>query len=77
MGSKTISVKEETYERLVRARGPDESFSDVIDRILADEDHPLYDLVGLLPDEDVERVRERADEFRASVDERMGGDPSR
>ena len=77
MGSKTISLKEETYDRLGRAKGPDESFSDVIDRLLADHTHALSDLVGLLPSEEVDRVRERADSFRSAVDDRMDGDPSR
>ncbi|MFW5920075.1 MAG: antitoxin VapB family protein [Halanaeroarchaeum sp.] len=73
MSSKTISLKEGTYERLRRAKGDDESFSDAIDRLLGgDDDHPLFDLVGLLDDEAAERVRERAEEFRESVDGRVG-----
>lgn len=71
MPSKTISLKEETYERLRRAKGEDESFTDVIDRLLRDDDHPLTGLVGLLDDEEAERVRERSRSFRESVDERM------
>lgn len=76
MGSKTISVKDETYDRLTRVKGPDESFSDVIDRILAEEEHPLYDLVGLLPAEEVDRLRGHADAFRSDVDDRLRGDDS-
>ncbi|CCQ34480.1 Putative antitoxin VapB15 protein [Halorhabdus tiamatea SARL4B] len=73
MSSKTISLKEETYERLRRAKGDDESFSDAIDRLLGGDDgHPLFDLVGLLDDAEAERVRERADKFRENVDERVG-----
>lgn len=74
MASKTISLSEETYTRLARAKGDDESFSDVIDRLLGEDDHPLYDLVGLLEAEDVEAVRERSRAFRADVDARVGGD---
>jgi predicted CopG family antitoxin len=73
MSSKTISLKEETYERLRRAKGDDESFSDAIDRLLGSDEHPLFDLVGLLDDEEVDRVRDRADAFRENVDDRMGG----
>ena len=74
MSSKTISLKEETYERLRRAKGDDESFSDAIDRLLGgDDEHPLFDLVGLLDDAEAERVRERAGEFRENVDDRVGG----
>lgn len=73
MASKTISVKEETYNRLARAKGESESFSDVIDRLLgADgEQHPLYELVGLLDDSEVETLRTRAETFRSDVEGRM------
>lgn len=71
MGSKTISLKEETYNRLHRAKGEDESFSDVIDRLLREGDHPLYGLVGLLDDDEVAELRERSRAFRESVDARM------
>ena len=73
MASKTISLKEETYERLRRAKGEDESFSDAIDRLLGGDDtHSLLDLVGLLDEEEADRVRERMREFRENVDDRMG-----
>lgn len=71
MGSKTISLKEETYARLKRAKGEDESFSDVIDRLLGEERHPLYDLVGLLDETEAERARERSRAFREDVDSRL------
>ncbi len=72
MASKTISVKEETYQRLVRAKGDDESFSDVIDRMLHDRDeHPLFDLVGLLDDEDVRTLRRRSTAFRENLNSRI------
>jgi predicted CopG family antitoxin len=71
MSSKTISLKEETYERLRREKGDDESFSDVIDRFLSEEEHPLYGLVGLATDDEVARIRAASRSFRADVDERM------
>ncbi|MEF8825159.1 MAG: antitoxin VapB family protein [Halapricum sp.] len=71
MSSKTISLKEETYERLRRAKGEGESFSDVIDRLLGDDGHPLYGLVGLLDGEEVDRLRERSRAFREDVNSRM------
>ncbi|QSG12120.1 RHH/copG family antitoxin [Halapricum desulfuricans] len=64
MSSKTISLKEETYERLRRAKGEGESFSDVIDRLLGDDEHPLYGLVGLLAEDEADRLRERSRAFR-------------
>lgn len=73
MGSKNISVREDVYRRLVNAKGEDESFSDAIDRLLdrREGDHPLYDLVGALDEEAIERVRERSGAFRESVDGAM------
>lgn len=73
MASKTISLKEETYNRLNRAKGESESFSDVIDRLLGaeDEQHPLYDLVGLLDETEVETLRTRAATFREDIEGRM------
>ncbi|WP_424017008.1 antitoxin VapB family protein [Halorientalis pallida] len=75
MPSKTVSLKAETYERLRRAKGEDESFSDVIDRLLGDDEHPLYGLVGLLDDDEVETVREHSRSFRSDVDDRLRTDP--
>lgn len=74
MASKTISLKEETYRRLDRAKGEEESFSDVIDRLLGAEtdDHPLAGLVGLGDEATVATLRERSSAFRDSADERIG-----
>jgi predicted CopG family antitoxin len=46
--SKTICLFEDTYNRLERTKGEDESFSDVIIRLLGEDEHPIYELVGLL-----------------------------
>ena len=75
MGSKTISIKESTYDRLKASKLPDESFSDAIDRLVDAHTgrHPLFDLVGLLDEEELAQVRERSRAFRADVDERMIG----
>lgn len=74
MSSTNISVRDDVYRALKNAKSDDESFSDVIERLLASRtgEHPLYDLVGTLDDDAVEAVRERAAEFRESVDEGMG-----
>ena len=60
MSSKNISVREDVYRALQNAKGDDESFSDVIERLLEarDGDHPLYGLVGTLDEEEVEAVEE-------------------
>jgi predicted CopG family antitoxin len=73
MGSKNISLREDAYRRLADAKEEGESFSDAIDRLLRrrDGNHPLYDLVGLVDDEEAAEIRERAGSFRESVEERM------
>jgi len=71
MTSKTISLKEATYERLRREKGDDESFSDVIDRFLNEEEHPLYGLVGLAEDDEVAQIRAGSRSFREDVNGRM------
>lgn len=75
MGSKNVSLREDVYRRLKEEKDDDESFSDVVERLLDRGDHPLYKLVGTLDEEEVERVRKRAEEFRRSVDAGMGRDP--
>ncbi|WP_336001199.1 antitoxin VapB family protein [Halorientalis halophila] len=77
MSSKTVSLEAETYERLRRAKGEDESFSDVVDRLLGNDEHPLYDLVGALDDEEAETLRERSRSFRSDVVARVGTDGER
>lgn len=73
MGSKNISVRDDVYRALKEARGEDESFSDVIERLLRSREgeHSLYGLVGILDEADADRVREDAERFRESVDERL------
>lgn len=73
MSSKNISVRDDIYRALKNEKREDESFSEVIDRLLArrEGEHPLYDLVGILDDEQADRLREKSAEFRDNVDERM------
>ncbi|GAB3018044.1 antitoxin VapB family protein [Natronobiforma cellulositropha] len=72
MGSKTISLHEETYRRLDREKRADESFSDVVDRLLTGEtENPLRELIGLVDEEELERVRHHSDAFREDVDARF------
>ena len=70
MGSKNVSLRDDVYRELAAEKTDDESFSDVIERLIEMRrgDHPLYDIVGILEDDAVERVRERSDAFRAELD---------
>ena len=76
MGHKTISIRESTYDRLKAAKSADESFSDAIDRLVGarTERHPLFDLVGLLDDNELEQVRKRSRSFRSDLEDRMGSE---
>jgi len=75
MSSKNISLRKDVYEELKREKAEDESFSDVVNRLLCvrrdEEPYPLYGLVGMLDDEKAEEVRERIEEFRTDVSEEM------
>lgn len=70
MGTKTIRVREEVYERLQARKRPDESFSDLLDR-LTDRDAQFEQGFGALAgvdfDEAIATLDERlAEEFTAS-----------
>ncbi|MFB6360908.1 MAG: antitoxin VapB family protein [Halobacteriales archaeon] len=65
---KTIRLNPETYRRLDSIKGADESFDDVIDRLLESKDHPLSRLIGLIDDEDAAELREHSQAFRESLD---------
>ena len=71
MGTKNISIRDEVYRKLKSSKREDESFSDAIDRLLASREgeHPLYDLVGILDEDEAERLRDRANDFREQFDE--------
>lgn len=73
MGSKNISIRDDVYRDLKAAKGDDESFSDVIDRLLGAEEgeHPLYDLVGIIDDDEAEGLHEHVETFREEIDEDM------
>lgn len=53
MGTKTIRVREEVYEQLKAQKRPDESFSDLLDR-LTDRDTQFEQGFGALEDVDFE-----------------------
>jgi predicted CopG family antitoxin len=70
MGTKTISLDREAYDRLSARKREGESFSEVVNRIAGER--PLLDLVGTGRPEDgveeaVEGVRESLDRSTAAV----------
>lgn len=70
MGTKTIRVRDEVYQRLKARKRPDESFSDLLDR-LTDRDTQFDAGFGALADVDFEAALGELDErlereFRSS-----------
>jgi predicted CopG family antitoxin len=68
MPSKTVSLEASAYDRLKAAKAPDESFSEAINRILADSKPSYRALAGFLSPSEAKRVkgtirRMRADEI--------------
>ncbi|KUK43830.1 MAG: antitoxin VapB family protein [Methanothrix sp.] len=55
MGTKTLSIREETYEMLKGEKREGESFSDVIDRLMRREKINLEEYFGAIKDEDLLR----------------------
>lgn len=55
MGTRTLSIREETYEMLKREKREGESFSDVIDRLMRRERFNLADYFGAIEDEELLR----------------------
>lgn len=60
MASRTISLEGSAYERLAAAKRPGESFSDVVNRLTRTTEPSLLDLVGILP-------RETADDLKETI----------
>lgn len=61
MGKKTIRVREDVYERLKARKRPDESFSDLLDR-LTDRESDFEQGFGALADVDFEGAMAELDE---------------
>lgn len=77
IGSKTISIREEVYERLRRRKQEGESFADVIDRLMGDDEDPLSGFGAFSDteiDEELERVeREMDEDFEAAIEDLSEG----
>jgi len=75
MPTKTIGVREEVYERLRARKRDDESFTDVIDRLIDESEGDWRDGFGSLSTEDADSLREAAaasrKRFNESADRRQ------
>jgi predicted CopG family antitoxin len=76
MGTKTISLADDEYERLKRHKREGESFSDVVRRLTGD-DFSLRDYYGVLDDDtgkELDRIIEERREARSDTHrERVDG----
>jgi len=65
---KTISIRDNVYEKLLKLKREDESFSDVIERLLTREKTSLKQFFGKLKDSSIlEEMEEEVLKFRKSV----------
>ena len=72
MGYKTISLRDEVYKNLVKIKTKDESFSDVISRLM--QKRSLLDFAGLwadVPEEKIEEITKELEEMRDSTRDRV------
>ncbi len=69
MGTKSLTITDEAYERLVANKEPNESFSDVINKIT--RKNSLFDLIGLLSKEEAERLSKNIAEDRKRIRNNM------
>lgn len=71
MGTKTISITEEAYERLKAYKRDDESFSDVVNRLTRSGEDKMKGF-GTWADTDLREAAERySDEFDRDFEERQ------
>jgi len=72
MSTKTISIRDDVHRRLVEAKRQDESFSDVIDRLLKKENADLSAFFGSLKNSDLlDEIEEDSKRIRASARSRV------
>ena len=72
MSTKTISIRDDVHRRLVEAKRQDESFSDVIDRLLKKENADLSVFFGSLKNSDLlDEIEEDSKRMRASARSRV------
>lgn len=58
MGTKTIGIKEDVYERLKAQKRPDESFTDLMNRLLDESTDDWRDGFGTLSTADAKALEE-------------------
>lgn len=67
MGTKTIRLDEDVYEKLRARKREDETFSEAVDRLIGGSS--LLELAGILSDDEGDELEDAIEEFRSSLDE--------
>ena len=68
MASKTIMIQEDTYNKLLQLKKGNESFNDVILRIISQK-QDLLRYAGLLSEKEGELLEDALDDIEAEMDE--------
>lgn len=69
MGTKTITITNEAYERLVAMKGEKDSFSDVIKKITIK--YPLKDLIGIISNKEAIALKDSIKDTRIRIEKEM------
>lgn len=64
MGTRTVRLEDDVYERIQSEKRDEETFSEAIDRLIGGAS--LLDLAGTLSDEEAAAARDAIDESRSS-----------
>lgn len=67
MGTKTIGLQEEVYERLRARKRPGESFTDLLDRLLEASEADWRQGFGTLPEAEAADLERVAEESRSGL----------
>ena len=71
MSSKTITIREDVYEKLSRVKG-ERSFSELLESLVDEKRVDLEDSFGSWSSEEAEETRDKIREFREDFDSDFG-----
>lgn len=71
MTTKTITITEDAYDSIKRLKRGNESFSELFLRLSKEKRSTGYSIVGLLKDEDTEKLLKKSHEIRKRADREM------
>jgi predicted CopG family antitoxin len=75
MGTKNISISEEAYERLAALKKPNESFTEVVNRLTRKKS--ILELAGTLTEKEGDETRREIKELRKASQRRINSSTRR